>query len=224
MAFVTAMLAKQNNITVPAETTTPSQFKRQRLKNKIDGGGHTTIWESTANNHTTTSILGNGHYVSAPTPMPLISNCHHINRPTRYGQIAAVGVGAYNGDMLGKDDECGIEWARWNMILAGWASDESGIELVTAAQYAAGSVFVPASAWFGAIFVLNGERLLPGHTHSSLDCTLPGRLRNTLSPLSESLTVSACTSFAFVIRYNPRFAIFDVAQARHWHTVPTGVC
>ena len=139
------------NITVPAggDYDTPPINGSGHFK--IDGGGHTITWESTANSY---YRLGN----SSPDDDAVYIELTNINLD-RQDMNAAVCV--YNGKItLGKDVALSGQFG--NMILAN--GEKAALELGDGCElsYAAGSSPCCASAWFGATLVLNGGKTAAG--------------------------------------------------------------
>ena len=153
------------NITVPAggDYDTPPINGSGHFK--IDGGGHTITWESTANSY---YRLGN----SSPDDDAVYIELTNINLD-RQDMNAAVCV--YNGKItLGKDVALSGQFG--NMILA-------NCEL----SYAAGSSPCCASAWFGATLVLNGGKTAAG-AYIGLDCNFYPAVSYPLISVPKALT------------------------------------
>ena len=143
---------------------------------KIDGGGHTITWESTANNH---HLLGN----TSPDADAVYIELTNINLD-RQDMNAAVGV--YNGKItLGKD--VALSGQDGNMILAN--GEKAALELGDGCElsYAAGSSPCCASAWFGAILVLNGGKTAAG-AYIGLDCNFYPAVSYPLISVPKALT------------------------------------
>ena len=148
------------NITVPAggDYDTPPINGSGHFK--IDGGGHTITWESTANNH---HLLGN----TSPDADAVYIELTNINLD-RQDMNAAVGV--YNGKItLGKD--VALSGQDGNMILAN--GEKAALELGDGCElsYAAGSSGC-AKVVEGATLVLNGGKTADG-AYINLNCILP---------------------------------------------------
>ena len=163
------------NITVPAggDYDTPPINGSGHFK--IDGGGHTITWESTANNH----LLGN----TSPDADAVYIELTNINLD-RQDMNAAVGV--YNGKItLGKD--VALSGQDGNMILAN--GEKAALELGDGCElsYAAGSSPCCASAWFGAILVLNGGKTAAG-AYIGLDCNFYPAVSYPLISVPKALT------------------------------------
>ena len=164
------------NITVPAggDYDTPPINGSGHFK--IDGGGHTITWESTANNH---HLLGN----TSPDADAVYIELTNINLD-RQDMNAAVGV--YNGKItLGKD--VALSGQDGNMILAN--GEKAALELGDGCElsYAAGSSPCCASAWFGAILVLNGGKTAAG-AYIGLDCNFYPAVSYPLISVPKALT------------------------------------
>ena len=164
------------NITVPAggDYDTPPINGSGHFK--IDGGGHTITWESTANNH---HLLGN----TSPDADAVYIELTNINLD-RQDMNAAVGV--YNGKItLGKD--VALSGQDGNMILAN--GEKAALELGDGCElsYAAGSSPCCASAWFGAILVLNGGKTAAG-AYIGLDCNFYPAVSHPLISVPKALT------------------------------------
>ena len=164
------------NITVPAggDYDTPPINGSGHFK--IDGGGHTITWESTANNH---HLLGN----TSPDADAVYIELTNINLD-RQDMNAAVGV--YNGKItLGKD--VALSGQDGNMILAN--GEKAALELGDGCElsYAAGSSPCCASAWFGAILVLNGGKTAAG-TYIGLECNFYPAVSYPLISVPKALT------------------------------------
>ena len=153
------------DITVPAggNYDTPSINGSGHFK--IDGGGHTITWESTAKNY---HLLGN----TSPDADAVYIELTNINLD-RQDMNSAVCV--YNGKItLGKDVALSGQFG--NMILAN--DEKAALELGDGCElsYAAGSSPCCASAWFGATLVLNGGKDRCRGLHRPGLQFLPGRL------------------------------------------------
>ena len=164
------------NITVPAggDYDTPPINGSGHFK--IDGGGHTITWESTANNH---HLLGN----TSPDADAVYIELTNINLD-RQDMNAAVGV--YNGKItLGKD--VALSGQDGNMILAN--GEKAALELGDGCElsYAAGSSPCCASAWFGAILVLNGGKTAAG-AYIDLNCDFYSAASHPLISVPKALT------------------------------------
>ena len=164
------------NITVPAggDYDTPPINGSGHFK--IDGGGHTITWESTANNR---HLLGN----TSPDADAVYIELTNINLD-RQDMNAAVGV--YNGKItLGKD--VALSGQDGNMILAN--GEKAALELGDGCElsYAAGSSPCCASAWFGAILVLNGGKTAAG-AYIGLDCNFYPAVSYPLISVPKALT------------------------------------
>ena len=164
------------NITVPAggDYDTPPINGSGHFK--IDGGGHTITWESTAKNY---HLLGN----TSPDADAVYIELTNINLD-RQDMNAAVGV--YNGKItLGKD--VALSGQDGNMILAN--GEKAALELGDGCElsYAAGSSPCCASAWFGAILVLNGGKTA-AEAYIGLDCNFYPAVSYPLISVPKALT------------------------------------
>lgn len=164
------------NITVPAggDYDTPPMNGSGHFK--IDGGHHTLTWDNTASNR---HLLGN----FSPDAGAVYIELTNINLD-RQDMNAAVCV--YNGKItLGKD--VALSGQDDNMILANGEKAElelgDGCEL----SYAAGSSPCCASAWFGAILVLNGGKTAAG-AYIGLDCNFYPAVSHPLISVPKTLT------------------------------------
>ena len=163
------------NITIPAggDYTTPPMNGSGHFK--IDGGGHTMTWEDGNNYH----FLGN----FSPDADAVYIELTNINLD-RQDMNAAVGV--YNGKItLGKD--VALSGQDGNMILAN--GEKAALELGDGCElsYAAGSSPCCASAWFGAILVLNGGKTAAG-AYIGLDCNFYPAVSYPLISVPKALT------------------------------------
>ena len=161
------------NITVPAggDYDTPPINGSGHFK--IDGGGHTITWESTANSY---YRLGN----SSPDDDAVYIELTNINLD-RQDMNAAVCV--YNGKItLGKDVALSGQFG--NMILAN--GEKAALELGDGCElsYAAGSSGC-AKVVEGATLVLNGGKTADG-AYINLNCILP--VSNPLISVPKALT------------------------------------
>ena len=164
------------NITVPAggDYDTPPINGSGHFK--IDGGGHTITWESTANNH---HLLGN----TSPDADAVYIELTNINLD-RQDMSSAVGV--CNGKItLGKD--VALSGQHGNMILAN--GEQAALELSDGCElsYAAGSSLCCASAWYGATLVLNGGKTAAG-TYIGLECNFYPAVSYPLISVPKALT------------------------------------
>ena len=164
------------NITVPAggDYDTPPINGSGHFK--IDGGGHTITWESTANSY---YRLGN----SSPDDDAVYIELTNINLD-RQDMNAAVCV--YNGKItLGKDVALSGQFG--NMILAN--GEKAALELGDGCElsYAAGSSPCCASAWYGATLVLNGGKTAAG-AYIGLDCNYYPAVSYPLISVPKALT------------------------------------
>lgn len=164
------------DITVPAggNYDTPSINGSGHFK--IDGGGHTITWESTAKNY---HLLGN----TSPDADAVYIELTNINLD-RQDMNSAVCV--YNGKItLGKDVALSGQFG--NMILAN--DEKAALELGDGCElsYAAGSSPCCASAWFGATLVLNGGKTVAG-AYIGLDCNFYPAVSHPLISIPKALT------------------------------------
>ena len=163
------------NITIPAggDYDTPPMNGSGHFK--IDGGGHTMTWEDGNNYH----LLGN----FSPDAGAVYIELTNINLD-RQDMNAAVCV--YNGKItLGKD--VALSGQDGNMILAN--GEKAALELGDGCElsYAAGSSPCCASAWFGAILVLNGGKTAAG-AYIGLDCNFYPAVSYPLISVPKALT------------------------------------
>ena len=164
------------NITVPAggDYDTPPMNGSGHFK--IDGGHHTLTWDNTASNR---HLLGN----FSPDAGAVYIELTNINLD-RQDMNAAVCV--YNGKItLGKD--VALSGQDGNMILAN--GEKAALELGDGCElsYAAGSSPCCASAWFGAILVLNGGKTAAG-AYIGLDCNFYPAVSYPLISVPKALT------------------------------------
>ena len=164
------------NITIPAggDYDTPPMNGSGHFK--IDGGHHTLTWDNTASNR---HLLGN----FSPDAGAVYIELTNINLD-RQDMNAAVCV--YNGKItLGKD--VALSGQDGNMILAN--GEKAALELGDGCElsYAAGSSPCCASAWFGAILVLNGGKTAAG-AYIGLDCNFYPAVSYPLISVPKALT------------------------------------
>lgn len=164
------------DITVPAggDYDTPPMNGSGHFK--IDGGGHTITWESTANNY---HLLGN----TSPDADAVYIELTNINLD-RQDMNSAVCV--YNGKItLGKDVALSGQFG--NMILAN--DEKAALELGDGCElsYATGSSPCCASVWFGATLVLNGGKTAAG-AYIGLECNFYPAVSHPLISVPKALT------------------------------------
>ena len=163
------------NITVPAggDYDTPPINGSGHFK--IDGGGHTMTWEDGNNYH----FLGN----FSPDADAVYIELTNINLVQQDIKSA---VCVINGRItLGKD--VALSGQDGNMILAN--GEKAALELGDGCElsYAAGSSPCCASAWFGAILVLNGGKTAAG-AYIGLDCNFYPAVSYPLISVPKALT------------------------------------
>ena len=163
------------NITVPAggDYDTPPINGSGHFK--IDGGGHTITWESTANNH---HLLGN----TSPDADAVYIELTNINLDQQ-GMNSAVAV--YNGRItLGKDVALNGQYD--NMILA--YGEKAALELGDGCElaYTTDRSYC-VSVWSGATLVLNGGKTAAG-AYINLSCYFDPAASHSLISVPKALT------------------------------------
>ena len=175
-ADVPTLIMLGSDITIPAGGDHTSPPINGSGYFKIDGGGHTLTWEGEGNNF---HFLGN----SSPDADAVYIELTNINLDQQ-GMNSAVAV--LNGRItLGKD--VALSGQDGNMILAN--GEKAALELGDGCElsYAAGSSPCCASAWFGAILVLNGGKTAAG-AYIGLDCNFYPAVSYPLISVPKALT------------------------------------
>lgn len=176
-ADVPTLIMLGSDITIPAGGDHTSPPINGSGYFKIDGGGHTLTWEGEDNDNF--HFLGNAD----PDADAVYIELTNINLD-RQDMNAAVGV--YNGKItLGKD--VALSGQDGNMILAN--GEKAALELGDGCElsYAAGSSPCCASAWFGAILVLNGGKTAAG-AYINLSCYFDPAASHSLISVPKALT------------------------------------
>ena len=172
------LITMGGNITIPAggDYDTPPINGSGHFK--IDGGGHTITWESTANNH---HLLGN----TSPDADAVYIELTNINLD-RQDMNAAVGV--YNGKItLGKDVALTMNGQYGDMIVA--VGEKAvlelgeGFELSCTAVSSSCCVIVQE----GATLVLNGGKTAAG-AYIDLNCDFYSAASHPLISVPKALT------------------------------------
>ena len=174
-ADVPTLIMLGSDITIPAGGDHTSPPINGSGYFKIDGGGHTLTWESTANNP---HLLGN----TSPDADAVYIELTNINLDQQ-GMNSAVAV--YNGRItLGKDVALNGQYD--NMILA--YGEKAALELGDGCElaYTTDRSYC-VSVWSGATLVLNGGKTAAG-AYINLSCYFDPAASHSLISVPKALT------------------------------------